>query len=354
MPVGFVVVSVPPHTVEDELATVNPVGNVSLNATPASATVLAAELVIVNCNDVVALRAMLPGLKILAIEGGATTVNTAVLLIVPVPPSVEEIAPVALLLPPALVPITSTENVQLDPAAGAAVSLPPERLMVALPAVAVMVPLPQEPVMFGVAATATPEGRLSLNATPLKPPDVFALVRVKLNVLLPFNGMLVGLKPLLIVVGAITVRLALEVLPAPASAEVTCTLLFFTPAVVPVTFTENVQVDPATGEAVSVPPDKLTVPLPAVAAIVPLPQEPVRFGVAAITRPVGKLSANATPLNVLAVFGLLIEKLRVLLPFNGMLVGLSDLVIDTDWTTVKVATELVAEPQVTVNVARYL
>ena len=98
MPVGLVVVNVPPQTVADALATVSPVGNVSVNATPVKATVLAAGLVMVKVNDVVAFSAMVFGLKTLAIEGGATTVRTAVLLVVPVPPSVEVIAPVVLLL----------------------------------------------------------------------------------------------------------------------------------------------------------------------------------------------------------------------------------------------------------------
>src|SRR5438477_5317912 len=106
MVVGLVVVKVPPQTVADALATVRPVGSVSVNATPVSATVLAAGLVMVKVNEVVAFRAMVFGLKTLAIEGGATTVNTAVLLVAPVPPSVEVIALVVLLLAPAVVPVT--------------------------------------------------------------------------------------------------------------------------------------------------------------------------------------------------------------------------------------------------------
>jgi hypothetical protein len=112
IPVGAVVVSVPPQTVAEALATVSPVGNVSLNATPVSAAVLAAGFVIVNVSEVVAFSAMLDGLKILAIDGGATTAMVAVLLVVPVPPSVELIAPVVLLASPGAVPVTFTVNVQ--------------------------------------------------------------------------------------------------------------------------------------------------------------------------------------------------------------------------------------------------
>src|SRR5713101_7662449 len=128
MPVGLVVVNVPPHTVVVPLATVRPVGSVSLNATPASATVLAAGLVMVNIRDVVALRAIDAGLNTFAIEGGATTASVAVLLTEPVPPSAEVTAPVVLDLVPAVVPVTSAEKVHDDPDAGDAVRVPPERL----------------------------------------------------------------------------------------------------------------------------------------------------------------------------------------------------------------------------------
>src|SRR5258708_25752027 len=101
--------------------------------------------------------------------------------------------------------------------------------------------------------------------------------------------------------GATTVMLALVVFPVPPSVDVTWVLLFFTPAVVPVTFTATVH------EALnaSVPPDRLTVPEPATAVAVP-PQVLVRpFGVAT-TSPPGKLSVNPTPVHATAVFRVLI------------------------------------------------
>src|SRR5712691_11066856 len=148
---------------------------------------------------------------------------------------------------------------------------------------------------------------------------------VKLRLVVPPSAIEAAPNALLSVGGAITVIEALEVLPAPPSVEVTCTELFFTPAVVPVTSAENVHDEPAAGDAVSVPPDRLTVPLPATAVIVPLPQEPVTLGVAATTRPAGKVSVNATPLSATLVFGLVMVKLNVLLAFSAMLVGLNAL-----------------------------
>ena len=340
----MVVVRVPPQTAEDAVATVKPVGSVSLKATPVRDTVLAAGFVIVNCSEVVAFSEIVAGLKTLAMDGGATTVSTAVLLVAPVPPSVEDTAPVVLLLLPPVVPVTDTENVQDDPAAGDAVKVPPDRLTVPVPATAVMVPLPQEPVMAGVAETATPDGRLSVKATPLCPLAVFVLVTVKLSVLLAFNATVVGLNDLLTVGGPTTVRLAFEVLPVPPSVEVTWTLLFLTPPVVPVTDTENVQEDPTAGDAVNVPPDRLMLPAPALAVMVPLPQVPVMLGVAATTTPEGRVSVNATPLSATFVFGLAMVKLNVLLAFTGIEVGLKLLVICGAAATVRLAVAALPVP----------
>jgi hypothetical protein len=126
---------------------------------------------------------------------------------------------------------------------------------------------------------------------------------------------------LAIVGGATTVRLALDVLPVPPLEEVTVALLFFTPGIVPVTFTENVQEAFWGSRAL----DRLTEDEPAV-AVMAQPQAPVSpFGVA-ITRPEGKLSVKATPVNeVPFAAGLVIVKLREVEPFvNGILAAPND------------------------------
>ena len=163
----------------------------------------------------------------------------AVLLVVPVPPSVEVMAPVVLSASPAAVPVTLTLSVQDK----FLVTLAPERLITPVPAVAVTVP-PQVFVTPGTAATTkvpVVEGSVSLNATPLKSTVAFGLVIVNVRLVVPFSGMLAAPKAFAIVGGATTVMLANAVLPVPALVEVTWTLLFFTPAVVPCTFTETVQ-----------------------------------------------------------------------------------------------------------------
>src|SRR5260370_26334094 len=139
-----------------------------------------------------------PGLKALAIEGGATTVMEAE-AVPPAPPSVELTLPVVLFWVPALVPVTLTENVHplLAP------RLAPDKLMLLLVATAVIVPPPQLPVKPLGFATTRPAGNVSLKPTPVSA-DVFGLLIVKPSEVVPFNAMLAAPKILLMVGGAMT------------------------------------------------------------------------------------------------------------------------------------------------------
>ena len=151
------------------------------------------------------------------------------LAVPPVPASVEEIAPVVLFFAPAVVPVTLTENEQEALVA----IVPPERLTAPEPAVATIVPEPQEPVRPLGVETIKPEGRVSLKATPVIPEVVFGLVIVKVRLVEPLRGMLAAPKAFAIVGVPMTVSEALEVLPVPPFVELTVTLLFLTPVVVP-------------------------------------------------------------------------------------------------------------------------
>jgi hypothetical protein len=334
MPVGAVVVSVPPQTVEVAFATVSPVGRVSVNATPVSATAFAAGFVMVNVSDVVAFRGMLAGLKTLAIEGGATTLIEAE-AVPPVPPSVEVTGPVVLFCVPAAIPVTLTENVQLALAARVA----PLRLMVFVPCVAVIVPPPQEPVRpFGVEMTS-PAGSVSLKPTPVNAVVVLGFVTVKLKLVVPFNGMLAAPNAFVRVGAATTVMEAFEVLPVPPSVEVTVTELFFTPAVVPWTLTETVQL----ALAARVPPDRLMLPDPAVAVAVP-PQVLFSALGVATTRPAGRLSVKAIPLKARLVFGFWIVNVSEVVPFSGIWAAPNTLAIEGGVATVKLAVAVLPVP----------
>lgn len=116
---------------------------------------------------------------------------------------------------------------------------------------------------------------------------------VKLSEVEPLSGMLAAPNALVMVGGPTTLTLALDVFPAPPLVELTLTLLFFTPAVVPCTLTETVQL--AFGARLA--PERLTVEEPAVAVAVP-PHVLFRPEGVATTRPAGRLSVNATPFSV--------------------------------------------------------
>jgi hypothetical protein len=164
-------------------------------------------------------------------------------------------------------------------------------------AVAVQVPLQALPLPL---ANVKPVGNVSVNAILLMR-DVFAagLASENVSVVVPFTRIEFGENALLKVGGAMTVRVAEAVAPEPPSVEVTALVtLFFVPAAVPVTLTANEQLE----AAATCPPDRETDVAPAVAEMVPPPQEPVRpFGVAT-TRPAGSESVKATPVSAVAAF----------------------------------------------------
>jgi hypothetical protein len=143
-----------------------------------------------------------------------------------------------------------------------------------------------------------PAGRVSVKPTPVSAVVVLLFWMVKLSEVEPFSGMLAAPNVLLITAGETTVTVALDVLPVPPSVEVTLTLLFFGPAVVPCTLSDTVQ----EALAASVPADKLTDEDPAVAVAVP-PQLLVRSLGVSTTRPAGKESVKATPFSVTLVLG---------------------------------------------------
>ena len=119
-----------------------------------------------------------------------------------------------------------------------------------------------------------------------------------------------GVSPLM------TLRLANAVPPlAPSTEVIAPVVLFFVPAVVPVTFTMKLHEAPPASVALV----KLMLPDPAPAVIVPPPHEPVRpFGVAT-TRPAGSVSLKPTPESAVAAFGLISVNVSVVVAFRAML-----------------------------------
>lgn len=261
-------------------------------------------------------------------------VGTAITLIEAeaVPPlwhSFAVMAPVLLFFVPALVPVTFTEKVQEAPG----VSVAPDRLIVLVFLVAVMVPPSHVPVRPFGFETARPDGKLSLNEMPVSDIVVFGLVIVKLSEVEPPTRMLAAPKTFEIVGGATTVMLAVPGLLDPDWLELAVTLLIHTPPAMPFTVTDSLQDLPTA----SVTPDRLMVEEPAVAVAVP-PHLLVSPLGEATTRPAGRLSVNVTPVSeeVFAA-GLVSVKVRVVVPFTGMLASLNFLLIEGGVPTVSVA-----------------
>ena len=156
-------VTVPPHALLSPfgVATTNPNGSESVNATPDCATVFADGLVIVNVNDVVPFNGTVAAPNAVVIDGGPTTVSVA-LAVFPVPPLSEETVTLLFLSPavPALIKrgISQLELAAIDP---------PVNEIEFDPAIAVRVP-PQtlRPVTPGGGMT-NPLGSVSVNATPV-------------------------------------------------------------------------------------------------------------------------------------------------------------------------------------------
>jgi len=146
---------------------------------------------------------------------------------------------------------------------------------------------------------------------------------------------------LLIDGGSKTARVADAVPPVPPSVEVTAlVVLFCTPVAVLVTFTPKVQDE----LPVKIAPDRLIVFDPATAVMPPPPQPPASpFGVE-MTSPAGNVSVIPIPLSVEVEFGLVMVKLKPVVPLRAIEVAPNVLVIAGGATTVKLAEAVPPEP----------
>ena len=314
------------------VATTNPAGSVSVNETPVTPDD-ALGFVIVNVNAVVPFCNSVLAPNTLLIVTVLTT-DTVAFDGAPAPALAEETVTL-LFFAPSVVPVTLTANVHCAPPA----SVAPDRLTLPLPAVAVIVPPPQLPVRPLGVATVSPAGSASVNAIPVSEVAPFGFVIVNVSDVEPLSGMVEAPNDFVIDGGASTVSVAVDVLPV-ASVEVTVTLLFFAPAVVPTTLTLNVH------EKLGAPvvPLKLTLPDPATAVIVPLPQLPLSpFGVAT-TSPAGNVSVKPMLLSVAVVFGLLNANVKLVEAFSAIVATPKLLLIVGGATTVMFADAVVPAP----------
>jgi len=151
--------------------------------------------------------------------------------------------------------------------------------------------------------------------------------------------MLADPKALLSTGAAMIVMLAFEVFPVPPSVEATCTLLFFTPAVVLMTLTENEHA----ALAASVPADRLADEAPPAAVAVPPHVLVTPLGVAS-SNPAGRLSVNVSPVSGNPALGFWIVKVKLVTPPRGLVAAPNALLIVGGLATVRLAVAVLPVP----------
>jgi len=201
--------------------TTKPDGNVSEKPMPLTPDVVF-RFMIVKVRVVLPFNGTLAPPNAWAIVGGPITMRVAVLLVEPVPPSLDVMAPVVLFRTPKPTPVTFKEMVHDPPGVSDVLFM----LREVAPEFAVTEPLQVVVRLLGVA-TANPAGRLSVKATLCKVTTVFTLVMVKFKLVEPPTGTDAAPNDLLIVGGAATVMPADAVLPVPPLVEVTAPLRLF-------------------------------------------------------------------------------------------------------------------------------
>ncbi len=211
-----------------------------------------------------------------------------------------------------------------------AVMVPPVRLIVPEPEVAPVTEPLQELVKPGALATTRPAGKVSETATPVSAALPAGLVIVIVRTEFVLVATLVGAKAFAIVVAALTVNVAVAVVPVPPFVEVTAlVVLTDAPVVLEVTVAVTVQLP-----LVAIDAPLMTTDVDVEDAVLP-PTHVVANPEAVI--PAGKLSVIPTPVRATVADGLVIVIVSVDVPPGAMDVGEKALPTVGGATTVKVA-----------------
>jgi hypothetical protein len=339
-----VAVTVPPQVVLRPLgvATVMPVGSVSVNPIPERETGLGLGFVTVKVKVALEFNGPLGALNAFVTVGGPATSSDAVPG-VELPPFVE-VATTLLFFWPGAVPVTPTEIAQ-EPLAA---SVNPLRDMTDAPALAVNVPA-QPFVAPGGVSTTRPEGRLSVKAIPLRVPVEVSVFGFEIkNVTTVLEPVVISgtLKLFVIIGGANTENFALALDPAPLSVALMTPVVFvFKPVtrLVSVTLTAKVQ----DAFAASVAPVRVMLVDAGVAVIVPEGQLPVRpFGLATASPAGARGSVNVIELSeaMESVFGFVTVNVSFVVPPCAIPLGLKLFVRTGGFTMVILACAVTPAP----------
>ena len=179
-----------------------------------------------------------------------------------------------------------------------------------------------------------------MNATPVKAVPELGFVIAKVKEVVPLGAIVPTPNVFVMEGGEKTVNVAVEVFPVPPLVELTWTLFVFVPAVVPKMLTLKLH----ELLAASVAPDRLTVPLAAIAVIVPPPHVPDNPLGVATTRPAGNVSVNATPVKDVVALAFVIVKVKEVVPLTSMVPTPNVFVMEGGDRTVNVAVEVLPVP----------
>src|SRR5258706_1226769 len=325
VPAVAVMVGAPPQllTTFGTAAITRLAGKTSLKVSPVRAGE-PAGLVMVKVSVLACPTPIVAGANALVSAGRLCTVSpelTTLLVVLAVP---SMLALVLLYGPPTTLDVTSTVTTH---DACAALIAAPVTVTVPLPAAAVTTPVPDGHVVvtFGVAATRTLAGSVSVKLIPDCAGLPAPLVMAKVSVDVPPWLMAVGAKALFndacttVSVWLVTplVSPPTVMLPAP---------LLYAFGTLEVTSTVTVHVE-APAAAFTPPPPMVKVPVPAVAVMVGAPPQLLTtFGTAAIKRLAGKVSLKVSPVLAGAPAGLEMVKVSVAVCPTPTVVGAKALV----------------------------
>src|SRR5258706_4103465 len=268
---------------------------------------------------------MVAGAKALVSAGRLCTVSPELVTLFVMRAVAPMLALVLLYGPPTTLEVTSTVTTH---EACAALIEAPVTVMLPPPPTAVAAPVPDGHVVvtFGVAATSTLAGSVSVKLMPDCAGLPAPLVIVKVSVEVPPASIVVGAKALFN--DACTTVSVWLVTPfaMPPIAVTLAAPLVYTAAVVLVTSTLTVEVEAPTAELPPLPP-MVKVPVPAAAVTVGAPPQLfTTFGVPAMTRLAGQVSVKVRLVRASDPAGLVTVKVSVLTCPTPMVVGAKALV----------------------------
>src|SRR5258706_15216802 len=319
-------------------AITTPAVSASLKVSPVRAAD-SAGLVTVKVSVLTWPTPMVVGANALSSEGWLCTVSELAVTLLVMRAGEAMLALVLVYGPPTTLEVTSTRTwheatVTFIAAAVTTIELPPAAAVTKAGLLARAPPAGQLLCTFGVAATSTLAGRLSVKPMPDCAGLPAPLVIWKVSVEVPPESITVGANALLSeACTTVSVRLVTLLVRTPPTVTLAAALRYPL-AVVLVTSTLTVQVLGPTAAFTPLPPMAKVLPPAAAVMVGAPPQLLTTFGVAAITTPAVKASLKVSPVRAADSAGLITVKVRVEVLPTSMVDGANALSSDGRLCTV--------------------